>query len=184
MRDGELKPAIRRVWEANRRVYGADKVWAQLQREGTPVARCTVERLMRGLGLRPPPGQAALVALLRGHVAAFTGNLTLGCGSQPGAPQCDACKHRCPVSQPLVDPRAVAVDAKGNVYVLERGGHALRVVDAAGKVRTVAGTGKAGLGTGKALEAAMNGPKHLCLDRLHDRRTAEVDFLWRNWSRR
>src|SRR5207244_2728442 len=57
---------------------------------------------MRGLRLRPAPGQAALVALLRGHVAAFTGNLTLGCGSQPGAPQCDACKHRCPVSQPLV----------------------------------------------------------------------------------
>lgn len=52
VRDGELKPAIRRVWEANRRVYGADKVWAQLNREGTPVARCTVERLMRGLGLR------------------------------------------------------------------------------------------------------------------------------------
>ena len=33
-------------------MYGADKVWAQLKREGTPVARCTVERLMRGLGLR------------------------------------------------------------------------------------------------------------------------------------
>lgn len=52
MRDGELKAAIRRVWEANRRVYGADKVWAQLNREGTPVARCTVERLMRSMGLR------------------------------------------------------------------------------------------------------------------------------------
>ena len=33
-------------------VYGADKVWAQLKREGEPVARCTVERLMRDLGLR------------------------------------------------------------------------------------------------------------------------------------
>ena len=52
VRDTELKPAIRRVWETNRRVYGADKVWAQLNREGTSVARCTVERLMRGLGLR------------------------------------------------------------------------------------------------------------------------------------
>jgi putative transposase len=52
VRDAELKPAIRRVWETNRRVYGADKVWAQLNREGTPVARCTVERLMRHLGLR------------------------------------------------------------------------------------------------------------------------------------
>jgi putative transposase len=52
VRDGEQKVAIRRVWEANRRVYGADKVWAQLNREGTRVARCTVERLMRQLGLR------------------------------------------------------------------------------------------------------------------------------------
>lgn len=33
-------------------VYGADKVWRQLAREGTAVARCTVERLMRRLGLR------------------------------------------------------------------------------------------------------------------------------------
>ena len=67
--------------------------------------------------------------------------------------------------QPLADPRAHAVDAKGNLYILERSGHALRVVDAAGKIRTVAGTGKAGMGTGKALEAAMNGPKHLCIDK-------------------
>jgi putative transposase len=52
VRDGELRAAIRRAWEANRRVYGADKVWAQLNREGTAVARCTVERLMRELGLR------------------------------------------------------------------------------------------------------------------------------------
>jgi DNA-binding beta-propeller fold protein YncE len=67
--------------------------------------------------------------------------------------------------QPLVDPRAHAVDAKGNLYVLERGGHALRMVGADGRIRTVAGTGKPGMGTGKALEAAMNGPKHLCIDR-------------------
>lgn len=51
-RDLELKPEIRRVWEEHRRVYGADKVWAQLRREGRPIARCTVERLMRELGLR------------------------------------------------------------------------------------------------------------------------------------
>ena len=51
-RDELLKVAIRRVWEEHRRVYGADKVWAQLKREGTIVARCTVERLMRALGLR------------------------------------------------------------------------------------------------------------------------------------
>lgn len=43
---------IRRVWEENYRVYGAEKVWAQLNREGHRVARCTVERLMRAAGLR------------------------------------------------------------------------------------------------------------------------------------
>jgi putative transposase len=51
-RDGVLKVAVRRVWDAHRRVYGADKVWAQLNRDGVRVARCTVERLMRDLGLR------------------------------------------------------------------------------------------------------------------------------------
>jgi len=68
---------------------------------------------------------------------------------------------------PLVDPRAVAVDAKGNVYILERGGHALRVVDAAGKIRTVAGTGTSGAtgDGGDAKQATLNGPKHLCIDR-------------------
>ena len=43
---------IQRVWHANLQVYGADKVWRQLNREGLVVARCTVERLMRRLGLR------------------------------------------------------------------------------------------------------------------------------------
>lgn len=68
-------------------------------------------------------------------------------------------------NQPLVDPRAHAVDAKGNLYILERGGHALRAVDAKGAIRTVAGTGKAGRSTGPALESAFNGPKHLCIDK-------------------
>jgi len=69
-------------------------------------------------------------------------------------------------SAPLVDPRAVAVDRKGNVYILERSGHALRVVDLEGKIRTVAGTGRAGFsgGTGVARNAQLNGPKHLCID--------------------
>ena len=39
------------MYEANRRVYGARKVWLQLRREGFQVARCTVERLMREMGL-------------------------------------------------------------------------------------------------------------------------------------
>jgi transposase InsO family protein len=51
-RDAWLMPAIQRVWEDNFRVYGARKVWLQLNREGIAVARCTVERLMRLLGIR------------------------------------------------------------------------------------------------------------------------------------
>ena len=51
-RDGWLTEQIRRVHQENYGVYGAVKVWAQLNREGTRVARCTVERLMRNAGLR------------------------------------------------------------------------------------------------------------------------------------
>ena len=47
-----LMPHIERVWQANLQVYGADKVWKQMNREGMAVARCTVERLMRRLGLQ------------------------------------------------------------------------------------------------------------------------------------
>ncbi len=50
-RDAALGKEIERVWHENRRIYGARKVWRQLQREGFKVARCTVERLMRNLGL-------------------------------------------------------------------------------------------------------------------------------------
>ncbi len=69
-------------------------------------------------------------------------------------------------TSPLVDPRAACIDRKGNVYLLERAGHALRVVDANGKIRTVAGTGKAGNtgDGGDARKATLNGPKHLCVD--------------------
>ena len=51
-RDAELRGPIRRVWQENFRAYGARKVWKQLHREHIPVARCTVERLMRQEGLR------------------------------------------------------------------------------------------------------------------------------------
>jgi putative transposase len=51
-RDQTLMPQIERVWHANMQVYGADKVWKQLRREGIEVARCTVERLMRRCGLQ------------------------------------------------------------------------------------------------------------------------------------
>jgi putative transposase len=51
-RDEALKVEIKRVFEVNYEVYGARKVWRQLQREGFNVARCTVERLMRDIGLQ------------------------------------------------------------------------------------------------------------------------------------
>jgi sugar lactone lactonase YvrE len=65
---------------------------------------------------------------------------------------------------PLVDPRAVAVDSKNNIYILERSGHALRMVTPDGKIRTVAGTGQKGGADGAALMAELNSPKHLAID--------------------
>lgn len=50
--DEALVKHIERVWQVNLQVYGARKVWRQLQREGIEVTRCTVERLMRAKGLR------------------------------------------------------------------------------------------------------------------------------------
>ena len=51
-RDEELRAAIQRIWDANYQGYGPRKVWKELRREGRRVARCTVARLMRVLGLR------------------------------------------------------------------------------------------------------------------------------------
>jgi DNA-binding beta-propeller fold protein YncE len=80
-------------------------------------------------------------------------------------------------SEPLVDPRAVAVDSRGNLYICERAGHALRVVDPAGKVRTVAGTGEAGFSgdDGPALLARLNGPKHISIDANDDVLIADTE---------
>jgi DNA-binding beta-propeller fold protein YncE len=65
--------------------------------------------------------------------------------------------------QPLVDPRAIALDRDGNLYICERAGHALRVVNPAGRIRTVAGTGEPGFSGdgGPARAARLNGPKHI-----------------------
>jgi putative transposase len=70
VRDESLKEAITRVWQAHQAVYGADKVWAQLRREGIAVARCTVERLMRALGLRGVVRGRASVRTTLGDAAA------------------------------------------------------------------------------------------------------------------
>jgi putative transposase len=52
VRDARLKAEITRVWKDNREVYGADKVWLELNRQGVRAARCTTKRLMRQLGLQ------------------------------------------------------------------------------------------------------------------------------------
>jgi putative transposase len=51
-RDVEISQEIQRVWDENFQVYGARKIWRQLCWEGVAVARCSVERLMRSLGLQ------------------------------------------------------------------------------------------------------------------------------------
>ncbi len=50
-RDARLRPEVSRVWGENFQVYGVRKVWRQLRREGTAIARCTTARLMRQMGL-------------------------------------------------------------------------------------------------------------------------------------
>lgn len=97
------------------------------------------------------------IDLKSGKVRLVAGN------GQKGVPQ-DGADAK---TSPLVDPRAACFDRQGNVYILERSGHALRVVDAAGKIRTVVGvSGKAGNtgDGGDAAHATLNGPKHLCVD--------------------
>ena len=50
-RDAKLRPHIQRVFDANWQVYGVRKIWRQLRREGFDVARCTVARLMKTMGI-------------------------------------------------------------------------------------------------------------------------------------
>ena len=85
---------------------------------------------------------------------------TLAGNGQQGVPVDGSIANK----SPLVDPRGVAADSKGNVYVLERAGHSLRVIKPSGKIYTVAGNGKQGFHDGPALHAQFDGPKHLCVD--------------------
>ena len=114
-----------------------------------------------------PGGERLLIADLDNRrvraIEMKTGIVTTVAGNgEKGVPPdgADAAKS------PLVDPRAVTGDAKGNVYILERSGHALRVVDSQGHIRTIAGTGQKGFSgdDGPALKATLSGPKHLCID--------------------
>lgn len=63
------------------------------------------------------------------------------------------------VASPLEDPRAVAVDSHGILYIVERGGNALRAVDRQGAIRTLIPSNQP--------SPRLKGPKHLCIDR-HD----------------
>lgn len=69
-------------------------------------------------------------------------------------------------SSPLVDPRAAAADSKGNVYILERRGNALRVVDKRGRIRTVIGPASSAVPprSSRGTEPEMKGPKHIFID--------------------
>ena len=73
--EATLRVEIQRVWDTNFRVYGADKVWRQLGRETIPAARCTVERLMRALGLRGATRGRAFTITTSGDEAARPADL-------------------------------------------------------------------------------------------------------------
>jgi len=96
------------------------------------------------------------IAIKTGVVETVAGN------GEKGAPQEGAVA----VESPLLDPRAVAADKTGAVYILERNGNALRVVDPQGKIRTLIGPGAAPCKdeTGQRAKP-LKGPKHLCVDR-------------------
>ena len=94
------------------------------------------------------------VDLQSGKVTTVAGN------GQKGVP-----KNGAEATQsPLVDPRAAASDSNGNLYVLERGGNAIRVVRPNGKIFTVAGPGHQGHDDGPAKKATFGSPKHICTD--------------------
>ncbi|MEU8140260.1 IS3 family transposase [Streptodolium elevatio] len=69
VRDAELKAVIREVFDANFRVYGARKIWRELHRRGHPAARCTVERLMRDLGIAGAVRGKRIVTTIRDPAA-------------------------------------------------------------------------------------------------------------------
>ncbi|PAW64931.1 MAG: hypothetical protein B9S34_11820, partial [Opitutia bacterium Tous-C1TDCM] len=114
-----------------------------------------------------PDGRELLIADLRQvhAVETATGKVRVLAGNgQKGVPADGAVA----TEAPLADPRAAAMDRQGNLYILERNGHALRVVGRDGRIRTVVNVaGKKGADGdgGDAKLATLNGPKHLCIDR-------------------
>lgn len=81
VRDEQLKAEIIRAWTANYQVYGAQKMWRELNRQHITTAQCTVERLMHELGLR---GAVAAVRSAPPHLAKTgSGPLTCYAGTSP-----------------------------------------------------------------------------------------------------
>jgi sugar lactone lactonase YvrE len=118
------------------------------------------------IALNPAGTQLVIADLRRVHLLDLaTGKSRVVAGNgQKGVPPDGAVA----IEAPLSDPRAAAIDRQGNLYILERGGHALRVVGRDGRIRTVVNaSGKKGAtgDGGDARAATMNGPKHLCIDR-------------------
>ncbi|MBM3852322.1 MAG: hypothetical protein FJ399_04110 [Verrucomicrobia bacterium] len=148
-----------------RRVQVAAGTVASLPGYGVPAAQARAAGPYC-ISLNPEGTRLVIADLRRVHLLDLrTGQTRVAAGNgQKGVPTDGALA----VEAPLVDPRAAAFDRHGNLYILERGGHALRVVDRAGKIRTVVNAsgqrGAEGDG-GPALAAKMNGPKHLCVDR-------------------
>lgn len=109
-------------------------------------------------------GSSLLVADLGNKRIRMVGDTvtTIAGNGTRGAPK-DGAKA---TEAPLVDPRACAADAQGNLYILERGGNALRVVNANGEIRTVVGTGKSGPVTeGPGTQCTLNSPKFLWVEK-------------------
>ena len=145
---------IRTVVGTHRKGFGGN---------GGPASTATFDQLMC-VALNPSE-TALLVADLKNRrirkIDLKTNRVTTIAGNGKKGVPTDGDKA---TTSPLIDPRAVAEDVHGNVYILERGGHALRVVRADGTIETVAGTGKSGYSDGPALTAKLNSPKHLTVD--------------------
>jgi sugar lactone lactonase YvrE len=106
------------------------------------------------------------IDLKAGTIATVAGNGKKGV-PENGATATDA---------PLVDPRAMAIDKLGRLWILERSGNALRVVED-GKIRTVAGTGEKGFAGdgGPAIKAKLDGPKFLWINPAGDVLIADTE---------
>jgi sugar lactone lactonase YvrE len=122
--------------------------------DGGPATKATFNGVF---GIALGPGGKLYVADLSNRrvrmITLKTGSISTIAGNGTDAVPADGAVA---AESPLQDPRAVAADSQGNVYILERRGNALRVVDKKGTIRTLIKPG--------SITPDMNGPKHLCVD--------------------